>query len=211
MAEQLTTGDGAVLDVPGVDEAERAFNAAMAAPEPTDPEAPAPPPKAPEDPQAPYGRKADGSPKKGPGGRPPKPKPRMQSPKASQAPKTGKDFREPLTDVMRLGWGVLAVASPADAAALKIHGPGMVEAWNALAQENAQVAKGIMWLTTGSAYSAVVMATMSMVLQVLTNHDRLPAGRLGALGVHDPAELSELTRADVAMMQEAAAAQAAAA
>jgi len=207
MAERLETPEGAVLDVPGVDEAEREFAQAMAAPEPSDSEAPAPAPKADQD--APYGRTKDGKPKKGPGGRPPKAeRPRVQ---AAKAPQARQDFTGPLTDVVRLGWGVLAVTAPADAAALKVHGPGMVEAWNALAAENAQVAKGIMWLTTGSAYGAVVMATMPMVVQVLANHDRLPHGRLAALGVQDPAELAQITREDIALMQEAAAAQAAAA
>lgn len=207
MAERLETADGTALQVDPVAEANEQFNAAMAAPEPTDPEPPAPPRR---DPEAPYGRTKDGKPKKGPGGRPPKDKteqPRMQKPRS--APR--KDYRQPLADVVRLGWGALAVASPADAAALSLHGPRMVEAWNDLAQENAAVARGIEWLTTGSAYGAVVMATVPMVLQVMVNHRYLPHERVGALGVQDPAELAEITARDVAMMQHAAAAQPAAA
>jgi len=209
MAEGLQTEDGAPIDVPpvGAPTPDQQWAAAMAAPEPDEPTAPAPPKK---DPEAPYGRKADGTPKKGPGGRPPKAKqqvkaekPRMQSAR--------RDFTGPLTEVTQLAWGVLAVSSPADAAALKFHGPGMVEAWNALAQENATVARGIEWLTTGSAYGAVVMATVPMILQVMSNHGRLPHERLGAIGVQDPGVLAEITAADVEMMQQAAAAHAAAA
>lgn len=208
MAEGLQTEDGTPIDVPPVGKPtpEQEWAAAMAAPEPDEPTAPAPPKK---DPEAPYGRKADGSPKKGPGGRPPKKDQQVKAEKPRV--QTRKDFTGPLDDLARLGWGVLAVSSPADAAALKVHAPGMVQAWNALAQENAAVARGIEWLTTGSAYGAVVMATVPMVLQVLANHGRLDHERLGALGVHDPAGLAEITAADVQMMQDAAAAQAAAA
>lgn len=209
MAEGLQTETGEPIDVPPVatPTPDQEWAAAMAAPEPDEKVAPAPPKK---DPEAPYGRKADGTPKKGPGGRPPKAK---QPQGKAEKPRTitRKDFREPLTDMTRLAWGVLAVSSPADAAALQLHGPGMVEAWNALAQEQPTIARGIEWLTTGSAYGAVVMATVPMVLQVLANHRRLDHERLGALGVQDPAVLMEMTAADVQMMQQAAAAHAAAA
>ncbi|WP_301177228.1 hypothetical protein [Actinomadura geliboluensis] len=210
MAEGLQTEDGTPVDVPPVGEPtpDQKWAAAMAAPEPDEPQAPAPPKK---DPEAPYGRRADGTPKKGPGGRPPKPKAQTKAERPRVQANRSRDFTGPLNDVLRLGWGVLAISAPADAGALKVHGPGMVEAWNALAQENATVARGIEWLTTGSAYGAVVMATVPMVLQVLANHGRLPHQQLGALGVQDPAELAEVTAADVEMMQRAAAAQAAAA
>lgn len=208
MAEGLQTETGEPIDVPPVGKPtpEQEWAAAMAAPEPDEPTALAPPKK---DPEAPYGRTKDGKPKKGPGGRPPKAKTASKAERPRTI--TRKDFREPLTDLTRLGWGVLAVSSPADAAALQLHGPGMVEAWNALAQENATVARGIEWLTTGSAYGAVVMATVPMALQVLANHRRLDHERLSALGVQDPGVLAEMTAGDIAMMQQAAAAQAAAA
>lgn len=211
MGEGLQTEDGTPVDVPPVDNPktpDQEWAAAMAAPEPGEPTAPAPPKK---DPEAPYGRKADGTPKKGPGGRPPKKATAERKAEKPRVQAARKDFREPLTDLTRLAWGVLAISAPADAGALQLHGPGMVEAWNALAQENAQVARGIEWLTTGSAYGAVVMATVPMVLQVLANHGRLDHQRLGALGVQHPGDLAELTAQDVAEMQQAAAAQAAAA
>lgn len=71
MAEGLETADGETIDL---DDTDREFAAAMAAPSGDDPEAPGPPDIGPVDPDAPYGRKVDGSPKKAPGGRPPKPR-----------------------------------------------------------------------------------------------------------------------------------------
>jgi hypothetical protein len=64
VAEGLTTTDGQPVDL---DQAEKQFHASMAAPDPAEPTHPAPPLK---DPEAPYGRKADGTPRKrapGPG------------------------------------------------------------------------------------------------------------------------------------------------
>ena len=204
MAEGLSTADGKPVDVPpvGAEEgfAEVMAGAARAADAEPAQEIPAPPKR---DPEAPYGRTKDGTPKKGPGGRPSKDKPRVAAPKAAQSKK---DFTRELTGLVQLGWGILAPTSPADAAAVKLAGPGMVQAWNALAQENAQVAAGIQWLTSGSAYGAVVMATAPLILQVLANHGRISHERVAALGVHDPAQLAAVTAADVAEMQAQAAA-----
>jgi hypothetical protein len=165
-----------------------------------------PPPK--KDPEAPYGRTMDGRPKKGPGGRRPKEKPRVTEPKAGVVKK---DYTEELTGITQLAWGILATTSPADAGAVRLHGQGMVAAFNGLAQENAQVARGIEWLTSGSAYGAVVMATAPLIFQIMANHGRVDPERLAGLGVKSPADLAEMTRADVQALSEAQmAAQAAA-
>ena len=204
MAEGLLTAEGAPVAAPPVDTEFAALQAAQAAQ--ADEEAPAPPKK---DPEAPYGRTKDGKPKRGPGGRPARARaeqPRVASPTAAGVKK---DFTRPLTEVVQLAWGVLAGTSPTDAAAVKLAGPGLVSAWNNLAQENAGVARGIEWLTSGSAYGAVVMATAPLLMQIAANHGRLDPERVAALGVQDPAALAEMTAQDVKMMAEAAAAQAA--
>src|SRR5579859_4193039 len=85
MPEVLATADGRKVDL---DESDRAFAAAMAAPRGDEPEAPAPPKREPVDPEAPFGRKVDGTPKKSPGGRPPKPR-------EMEAPKDAKGKEEP--------------------------------------------------------------------------------------------------------------------
>lgn len=200
MAEGLATAEGAkVEDVkPVQDFAELQVAQAEAADEAAGAEV-SPPPK--KDPDAPYGRRADGTPKKGPGGRPPKDKPRVAGPKAAQVKK---DFTQPLHELVQLAWGTLVPFSPADAGAVKLAGPALVSAWNTLAQENATVARGIEWLTSGSAYGAVVMATAPLVFQVLVNHGKLPHERVAALGVQDPGILAEMTARDVAAMAQAA-------
>lgn len=88
MAEGLATADGEKIDL---DDVETEFAAAMAAPVGDDPEHPAPPDIGPVDPEAPYGRTVDGRPKKGPGGRPPRERPRVtdKAPKALSGPQGG--------------------------------------------------------------------------------------------------------------------------
>lgn len=82
MPEGLATEDGTPIDL---DSVEREFAAAMAAPAADEPEAPAPPDLPPFDPEAPYGRKVDGTPKSGPGGRPP----RKEKARTQPTPKGG--------------------------------------------------------------------------------------------------------------------------
>lgn len=82
MPEGLSAEDGTVIDL---DNVEREFAAAMAAPPADEPEAPAPPDLPAFDPEAPYGYKSDGTPKAGPGGRPP----RKERARTQSAPKGG--------------------------------------------------------------------------------------------------------------------------
>lgn len=206
MAEGLITSDGKPVEgveAVGSEDADfaklQANLAATADAKPQD-KAPAPPKKDP----APYGYKEDGTPKKA-AGRPKKDaaaKPRVQSPKGAAA----KDYTADLTGLVQTLWGATAAFAPADAGAIQVHGPGLVKAWNDLAAENASVARGIEWLTTGSAYGAVVMTTAPLVLQLLANHGVLPGERLAPLGVQDPAELAQLATDTVRGMAEQAAA-----
>jgi hypothetical protein len=203
MAEGLTTSDGKPVEGVNPIGDEQGFadlmaEQARAADSPIGETAPAPPKK---DPEAPYGRKADGTPKKA-AGRPRKDqatKPRVEAPKAAR-PK--RDYTRDLTGLMQTLWGATVAFAPADAGAIQVHGEPMVKAWNDLAQENAQVARGIEWLTTGTAYGAVVMTTAPLVLQLLANHGVLPGERLQPLGVQDPRVLAELATDTVRGMAE---------
>lgn len=196
MPEGLVTADGQAIDF---EKSEAEFAKAMAAPPADAPEFPAPPKR---DPAAPYGYKADGTPKKA-AGRPKSPA-RVQAttpklPAQPAKPAGPKDYTEELTGLCQLSWGLLATFSPADAAAVKIHGPQLVSAWNAAAQENAMVARGITWLTSGGVWGAVVMATAPFALQIASNHGvKVPA--LGGLGMASPEELAEMTKTDLAEM-----------
>jgi hypothetical protein len=206
MSEGLMTPEGKSVDSEPVgsedqDFAQMMVGAAKAADSDSAKEAPAPPKK---NADAPYGFKPDGTPKKA-AGRPRKDRasqPRVQAPKQAQAKK---DYTEDLTGLVQTLWMATAAFAPADAGAIQVHGPNVVKAWNDLAQENSQVAKGIEFLTTGSMYGAVVATTAPLVMQLLVNHGVLPHERLAPLGVSQPEALADITRQTVAGMAQQAA------
>lgn len=164
MPEGLATADGFTLDL---DDSERAFAAAMAAPPADDPEHPAPPRREPVDPEAPFGRKVDGTPKKARGGRPPKPRV-QEAPAGAGKPAAGlkavppvRDFSAPLAEFVQGVW-MAAAATPvpwpelrtkvrAQAYLLKANAGGIVQGVNTMAQHNAMIRRGVEVLTTGSA------------------------------------------------------------
>jgi hypothetical protein len=163
MAEGLATADGQVLNL---DQSEQAFAAAMAAPRGDEPEHPAPP-RRDVDPDAPYGRKVDGSPKKAPGGRPPKARvieaprgaERPQEPRKTAAPAA--DYSEGLSEFFQGVWmaaaaipmpdGDVRIRVRAQAAVLKANAGGLVQGVNAMAQHNSTIRWGVEKLTMGSA------------------------------------------------------------
>jgi hypothetical protein len=164
MPEALATADGKPIDL---DDTDRAFAAAMAAPRGDEPEAPAPPKREPADPEAPFGRKLDGTPKKAPGGRPAKAR-MIEGPQPTGKPQDGKkdagpapDYTQGLSEFTEALWMVLA-ATPvpwpevrvkvrAQAYVLRSNQGGVVQGVNAMAQHNGTIRWGVEKLTTGSA------------------------------------------------------------
>lgn len=164
MAEGLATAGGEAIDL---DPSERAFERALAAPEPDEPEAPAPP-KLVADPEAPFGRTKGGEPKRGPGGRPPRARVTDTPPPAAPAAGKGKkpapvttDYTGPLGDFTSAVWMVLAAAPvPAEPIRIKLRAqakilrenqPGLCQGLNLMAQHNGTIRRGVEALTMGSA------------------------------------------------------------
>jgi hypothetical protein len=166
MPEQLATAEGEQVDLAHVDQE---FAAAMAAPPATDPEAPAPPDIG-ADPGAPFGRRVDGQPKKGRGGRPPKEPARTAPGSAAlsgpQKPakdkgqaEPGRDYSQGLSDFTEVVWLALAgLPIPGDerrircrvqAAVLKTNQAGVVGGVNIVAQHNGAVRWGVEKLAGG--------------------------------------------------------------
>lgn len=193
MAETLVVGG----DEMTLDDAERAFAQAMAAPEPDEPVHPAPSPKAKREPAE---AKAEHSKPRvsTTAGTAPK---RVRKPAKAAEAAAAKDYTEDLQGVCQLVYGVFAATgSYADAAALKHHGPGMVQAWNAAAQENKMVRSGIEWLTKGGVWGAVMVSTMPFALQLMANHGSVPVEKVAALGVREPEVLAKETERDIQVM-----------
>ena len=161
--ETLSTADGQAIDL---DEAEQQFAAAMAAPRSDEPEAPAPPKREPTDPDAPYGRKVDGTPKKAPGGRPPKPR-MIEGPKdggkakGNDQPPSGRDYTAPLMEfcegLYMIGASVPIPHDPTrvrvrvQAHVIRSNAPGIAQSVNTMAQHNGTIRAGVEKLTMGTA------------------------------------------------------------
>jgi hypothetical protein len=197
----LKDSTGAVIDVP-TGEAE--FHKAMAAPEPSGStsggagaQVPAPPRV---DPEAPYGRKVDGTPKGGPGGRPPK---HADKARVTTAPATGpagetRDYTPDLVGLSKSLYVVMAMIPPtqAQAALWRAAAPAMVPAWNEAAQQNEQVRAALEWLSgPGTWPVAVAAATIPFTLQSIALWRGGPNSELHKM-------LTEATHADLQRMAQ---------
>ncbi len=164
----LKDSSGAVIDIVA---REAEFHAAMAAPEPGTPsveEMPAPPKVRDADPEAPYGRRADGTPKKGPGGRPAKDADKPRTTTAAQAGTSDPvDYTRGLMMAGSLVHLGLIAAPPLHAQAALWKGalPEMVQAWNYAAQCNGKVRVGVEWLANSDIgwIAAVSLATLPVL------------------------------------------------
>jgi hypothetical protein len=195
MAEGITTPDGRPLDL------DREFAAAMAAPEPDEPMAPAPPRV---DPEAPFGYKADGTPRQRPAGpgrgrKSPQntnkatptsqPKPTTESPEKAAQRRT-----EGVQGLMQIGAGLaLAVgkakkndAFKADAFVLASNAEPLAEACASVAADNVPFANALDKVTQVGPYGALMAVAIPMLTQLVRNHK--PSTNLP--GTKDPKELA---------------------
>lgn len=165
------------------------------------PAIPAPPRK---DAEAPFGRTKDGSPKKAPGGRPPKA--RVEAPTKATAPTEVRDYTQPLAELTEGIWFLMAQLPPtqAQAAILKHHRPSLVTGWNLAAQNNAMIRQGVDVLTgKGTWVAAVAMASAPFVMHSLALWTKTDE-QLVAAGLPTHEQLAESTMQE---LQALAAAQ----
>lgn len=149
------------------------------------------------DPEAPYGRKADGTPKRKPGpakganaapraagSRPAAPRPTRKSGTA-RARAAAPDYRQGVMGLLQIPAFVLASAgrlNPAlefDGIAVATHAPAVAEALNSLALEEPRVAAVLDKVLSVGPYGALLGALVPLAAQIAVNHKRLPAGTLG--------------------------------
>lgn len=210
MPEGLLTAEGTRVDIPPITGEFASLQAAQAqaADDQAAADEHAAPPK--KDPEAPYGRKADGTPKKGPGGRPAKHVPKAEQPRVTEAPAADgqqRDYSEPLAELADAVWVSMAMAPyptlEAQAALWKAHKPGLVAGFNVAAQNNGRIrrlvekSEKVTWVL---ALAGAVLPLVQQSIQLWTN----PAQELEeGSGRTLVGELAAATRRDLADMARA--------
>lgn len=163
------------------------------------------------DPEAPYGRRADGTPKAKPGRKgngaatAPRtvsaPRPRSTSPGARPAarksPTGGVDYRPGLNGWLQILSLPLALAGRVrpvfalDAAAVSMHGPGVTDALNTVAQDQPEVAAVLDKIMAVGPYGLLIGSLIPLVAQIGANHGKIPASVATGMGAMDPATLKD--------------------
>jgi hypothetical protein len=150
------------------------------------------------DPEAPYGRKADGTPKRKPGpakgtnaaprtpGSLAAPRPTNRRKNATTRSRAAApDYRAGVAGLLQIPAFVLASAgrlNPAlefDGIAVATHTPAIAEAVHAMALEEPRVAAVLDKILSVGPYGALLGALVPLVAQIAVNHKKLPAGTLG--------------------------------
>jgi hypothetical protein len=164
------------------------------------------------DPDAPYGRRADGTPKakpgrKGSGAAPAAPRavsaPRPRTtaatgrPAARKSPTGAVDYRPGLNGWLQILSLPLALAGRVrpvlalDAAAVSIHGPGVTDALNTVAQDQPEVAAVLDKIMAVGPYGVLIGAIIPLVAQIGANHGKIPSSVATGMGAIDPATLKD--------------------
>lgn len=164
------------------------------------------------DPDAPWGRKADGSPRAKPGVKPGGgPRVASSGPRKVAAPKSrpsgggskkaadGPDYRAALIGLSALPVGIASMAArlisdekkraaiQLDALTLKVHAPTIAEALNNTAKTNARVAAALDHVVSVGPYGEIIAAVAPVILQCLANHGQIDANP--ELGILTPDQL----------------------
>jgi hypothetical protein len=137
------------------------------------------------DTEAPYGRRADGTPRAKPGRRPGAQSRPTRT--RSTPPPTIADYKTPILGLFQIPAGALAMAGmrrpvfAADAAAITIYSPNIAEALDQLAHERPEVAAVLDRVLQVGPYGVLIAAAAPLVLQLLANHNAVPPGIMGTV------------------------------
>lgn len=160
------------------------------------------------DPEAPYGRFANGKPRKSPQ---PKKQPRAAAAPKASTPRTPKkapaaDFRAVIQEGMSLlsvplmGLGRMNRAFLADAAALQMNAEPVAHALNECAKINPTIARLLSTSAPAVPYVLLGSALFNLGVQIAANHGK--AVPVPGVQVHDPGQLADAMEAQMRVAQQ---------
>ena len=115
---------------------------------------------------------------------------------------------EGLNSIMSLGQGACILSRQyADAAAIGIHGPKLMQEVANLAHTSELVAKSVDWLVTIGPYGGIVLAAYPLVMQILANHKVIDTDKVAIGGIVPSRVLEIQMKASIAEQQAAALAE----
>ena len=123
------------------------------------------------DPEAPYGRFANGKPRK----TPPKGTDVPRAKRASKAKSSAPDYRPALQGFAQIIAFATGFISPVNSYAIQMHSPTIVEEANTVAQHDMRFAAVLDKLSKTGPYGGLIMATIPLAVQLLHNAGRIPA------------------------------------
>lgn len=186
-------------------------------------DAPAPAVPAQTGPDAPYGRRADGSPRAKPGrkpkGRPAAPRPpsARSSSSAPRKPKTP-DFRPGIIGLAQLVAAPLLIAGQmgnraalADAGAITMHAPAIADGMQTTAEQDERFAAVLERVLAAGPWAALIAPVVGLAVQLGANHGLIPPAMAQMAGALPPDSLIEHLAAQQAHVRAAWEAAAAAA
>lgn len=97
-----------------------------------------------------------------------------------------------------VGLGCIITGQYADAGAISMHGPPIAQEVASLAEKNEQIAKGVDALLQVGPYAGLVAAVMPLVLQLMVNHNVVPAEKLANANVVKPEVLEAQVKTHMA-------------
>lgn len=106
---------------------------------------------------------------------------------------------EAVNGVFQLGQlGLVMFGQYADAGAIGMHGPPIAHEVAELAKNNSQVAKGVDLLLQVGPYAGLVAAIMPLVLQLMANHEVIPADKMSGANIVKPEVLESQIKTQMA-------------
>ena len=146
---------------------------------------------------APWGLKADGTPRAKPGRKssPGSGTTARRSTGSSRSRKNQKDYRPAVTGLIQMVAFPLTMAGTAkpefalDGAALIVHSPAVADALHEIAINNPEVARVLESLMAVGPYGALIGAVIPLAIQICANHKILPSEVTTNLGALPPEDL----------------------